>query len=181
MQNWRPIDPDMYEDVQTRWQYANKHLNKSGKWRLERMWRASRDSARTPMQWSDEENAGFTTGTPWFYINDNYKLVNVADQEENPDSLLNFYRKAIELRKSLKVVRYGEYKEYFPWDGKRYVYSRSMEGQKILVICSFSDKLLPLKAPKDFDLLLAERILCNYNGPAGSVLRPYEARVYLWE
>ena len=113
MTNWYPEDAEMYEDVQTRWQYANTALNKTPEQRLRRLWRSSRDSARTPVQWSDEKNAGFTTADkPWFFVNPNYPQVNVAAQEKDPNSLLNFYRKAIKLRKKLSCVRYGKYKEY---------------------------------------------------------------------
>lgn len=179
MTNWRPEDPEMYEDVQTRYNYAHSNLNKPPQVRLEKMWRSSRDSARTPVQWDDSENAGFTTGTPWFYVNQNYKEVNVAAQEQDPDSLLNFYRKAIRLRKELPVVRYGVYKEHFPLDGKRYVYSRETEDQKLLVICSFSKKPVSVRIPRGFDLKKAELILQSHPS-VGDNLQPYETRVYLW-
>ncbi|MBQ3242792.1 MAG: alpha-glucosidase, partial [Oscillospiraceae bacterium] len=130
MLNWKPADPEMYEDVQTRYNYAHSNLKKSPEERLRKMWRSSRDSARTPVQWDGSENAGFTTGTPWFYVNENYPQINVAQQEEDPDSILQFYRKAIALRKSLSVVRDGVYKEHFPLSRKLYVYSRVMKGQK---------------------------------------------------
>ena len=97
MLNWRPESADMYEDVQTVYNYKHSALNKSPEERLKRLWRSSRDSARTPVQWSDEENAGFTTGTPWLPVNENYKEINVEREERDPDSLLNFYRKAIAL------------------------------------------------------------------------------------
>lgn len=181
MLNWRPKDADMYEDVQTRWQYENTNTDKPPQQRLERLWRSSRDSARTPVQWSAEANAGFTTGAPWFYVNENYQKINVADQEQDPDSLLNFYREAIALRKQLKVVRFGSYKEYFPMDSKQYVYVREMEGQKILVVCSFSEEPVRMKVPKTCDLRRAKLVLHNYKGIADGMLRPYEARVYLWE
>ena len=180
MLNWKPTDPEMYEDVQTRYTYAHSNLNKSPEVRLQKMWRSSRDSARTPVQWDDTENAGFTTGTPWFYVNENYKDINVAQQENDPDSILNFYRKAIGLRKSLNVVREGVYKEHFPTSGKQYIYSRTMAGQKLLVLCSFCGKDTKLRIPKGFDLSKAKLILQNYPD-AGSGLRPYECRVYLWE
>lgn len=179
MTNWRPEDPEMYEDVQTRYQYAHSALNKTPAQRLKRLWRASRDSARTPVQWSAEKNAGFTTGKPWFYINGNYKDVNVAEQELREDSLLNFYRKAIALRKSLPVVRNGEYKEYFAADPRRYVYTRENEAQKLLVVCSFAEYPVPFICPKDFDVSKAGLILSSYEGEAGDKLKPYEARVYL--
>ena len=179
MLNWKPSDPDMYEDVQTRYNYAHSNLNKSPEVRLQKMWRSSRDSARTPVQWDDTENAGFTTGKPWFYVNENYKDINVAQQEADPDSILNFYRKAIKLRKELPVVKKGIYKEHFPTSARQYVYSRKMDGQKLLVVCSFCKKNTKLRIPKGFDIQKAELILQNYPDD-GSILRPYECRVYLW-
>ena len=180
MLNWQPEDPEMYEDVQTRWQYANTALNKTPEQRLKRLWRSSRDSARTPVQWDDSENAGFTTGDPWFYVNQNYKEINAAKQEADPNSLLNFYRKAIELRKSLPVVKDGKYKDHFFMSGKRYVYSRDNGKQKILVMCSFSKKEIPVRLPAGFDLKDAKLVLNSYP-EVNTTLQPYEARVYLWE
>ena len=181
MLNWRPEDPQMYEDVQTRWQYENTALNKTPRQRLERLWRSSRDSARTPVQWDDTENAGFTTGKPWFYVNQNYKQINVAAQEADPNSLLNFYRKAIALRKWLAVVRKGDYQEFDRMNPHLYLYARAMKGQKILVACSFAQKPIRFRFPKGFDAASAKLILQNYEKAEGTVLQPYEARVYLWE
>ncbi len=180
MTNWRPESPDMYEDVQTRWQYAHNATNKSPRARLQRLWRGSRDSARTPVQWTDGPNAGFTTGTPWFYVNENYKQINVASQEVDPDSLLNFYRKAISLRKSLAVVRRGTYEEYSRMDPNVYIYARVMRGQKLLVICSFADKKVKFRVPKGYDLEQADLILHNYPKSNSTELQPYETRVYRW-
>ena len=180
MLNWKPADPEMYEDVQTRYNYAHSNLKKSPEERLRKMWRSSRDSARTPVQWDGSENAGFTTGTPWFYVNENYPQINVAQQEEDPDSILQFYRKAVALRKSLSVVRDGVYKEHFPLSRKLYVYSRVMKGQKLLVICSFSDRAEKMKVPAGFDLAKAKLILQNVENTSSTLL-PYESRVYLWE
>ena len=181
MLNWKPESAFMYEDVQTRWNYEHSALDKTDEQRLQRLWRSSRDSARTPMQWDESENAGFTTGEPWFYVNQNYQKINVAEQEEDPDSILNFYRKAIELRKSLSCVRYGKYREYRKLSGKHYIYSRQDNRQKILVVCSFSDKPTYFFAPRDFYLPAAELILQNYRHIKKHTLQPYECRVYLWK
>ena len=181
MLNWKPEDPEMYEDVQTRWQYENTALNKTPEQRLQRLWRSSRDSSRTPVQWSDEENAGFTTGTPWFYVNQNYPDINVAQQEQDPNSILHFYRKAIKLRKELKVVRHGSYREHFPMDGKLYCYSRQCKKQRLLVLCSFSEQNMKLRIPAGFDLSKAELLLQNYENPSDTFLQPYETRVYRWK
>jgi len=180
MSNWYPSDPEMYEDVQTRWQYFNVGTKRSDKKRLQRLWHGSRDSARTPVQWSADENAGFTTGKPWFYVNENYVDVNVAAQETDEDSVLNFYRKAIALRKELSCVRYGDYKEYRKSSPSLYVYSREDDKQKILVVCSYTKKKVHFKAPKGFDLKSGELILQNYPAGKKSAMRPYEVRVYLW-
>lgn len=180
MTNWRPENPEMYEDVQTRWQYANTALKKSPEKRLKRLWRSSRDSARTPVQWSDGENAGFTTGKPWFYVNPNYPQINVAQQESDPNSVLNFYRKAITLRKSLSVVKEGSYRELYKLHPNIYCYSREMAGQKILVVCSFAKDNIHFRMPRGFDPTTASLVLQNYPHPAHNFLQPYETRVYLW-
>ena len=180
MTNWRPEDPEMYEDVQTRYTYAHSNLNKPLDVRLKKMWRSSRDSARTPVQWDDSENAGFTTGKPWFYVNQNYPEINAAKQENDPHSLLNFYRNAIALRKSLSVVKDGSYKDHFFMSGKRYVYSRDNGKQKLLVMCSFSKTDISVRIPTGFDISKAKLVLHSYPNVKDK-LQPYEARVYLWE
>ena len=180
MLNWKPENMDMYEDVQTRWQFEHANQNKDPKKLLKKLWRCSRDSARTPVQWSAEKNAGFTTGdNTWFYVNPNYTEINVAAQEADPDSLLHFYRKAIALRKSLSCVRNGKYTEYNKLSGKLYTYSMEDEKQKILVVCSFTEKEVPFQAPAGFNLSFADLVLQNYKIP-GNILKPYETRVYLW-
>ena len=181
MLNWRPESPDMYEDVQTRWNYEHTNLKADKKKRLEKLWRCSRDSARTPVQWDDGEHAGFTTGNPWFYVNRNYDSINVAQQEEDPDSILNFYRQAIALRRKLSCVRYGDYKEYRALSGKHYIYSRQDKFQKILVVCSFADRATHFVPPRDFYLPDADLVLQNYRHIKPNTLQPYECRVYLWK
>ena len=181
MTNWYPENPTMYEDVQTRWQYENVGTKKTPEKRLQRLWHGSRDSARTPVQWDDSENAGFTTATPWFYVNENYKEINVALQEKDENSVLNFYRKAIKLRKKLSCVREGNYKEYGKYSSKFYTYGREDKKQKILVVCSFSEKAELWKVPGGYDMKSAKLCLCNYEDSDDKKLRPYEARVYLWD
>ena len=180
MSNWYPNDPNMYEDVQTLWQYHNVKTKKSDEKRLQRLWHGSRDSARTPVQWSDSVNAGFSECKPWFYVNENYKEVNVENQENNDNSVLNFYRKAIKLRKELSAVRNGNYKEYGKSSSKVYTYIREDEHQKILVVCSFSEKPAKIKVPKGFDIKNSELILNNYENNS-NILKPYETRVYLYK
>ena len=180
MSNWYPSDPNMYEDVQTRWQYEHVGVKRSDKKRLERLWHGSRDSARTPVQWDDSDNAGFSTSKPWFYVNENYKEVNVNKQENDENSILNFYRKAIKIRKELNVIKNGNYKEYNKLSSKVYMYSREDSNQKVLVICSFSEKETKLKVPSSFNLSEGELILNNYENNS-LILKPYETRVYLFK
>ena len=179
MTNWYPNDPNMYEDVQTRWQYHNKKTNKSDVARLKRLWYGSRDSARTPVQWDDTLYAGFSSHKPWFYVNENYKEINVKSQENDENSVLNFYRQAIKLRKELSAVRNGDYKEYFKNSSKVYTYSREDEREKLLVVCSFYEKETSFNVPAGFDLSNSKLILTNYDNDTLN-LKPYEVRVYLW-
>lgn len=180
MSNWYPSDPLMYEDVQTRWQYFNVKTKKSPEKRLKRLWDGSRDSSRTPVQWNDKENAGFSEHKPWFYVNVNYKEVNVEKQENDNDSILNFYRKAIKLRKELSAVKCGNYKEYNKGSSKVYTYSREDDKQKILVVCSYHSKETRFNVPKGFDINSGKLILSNYNNTS-LTLNPYETRVYNWD
>ena len=181
MTNWQPTDPSQYRDVQTIWNYANKNQRKTPQNRLEMLWRSSRDSARTPVQWSAEKNAGFTNGeSTWMDVNPNYAQINVAQQLEDPDSVLNFYKKAITLRKSLSCVRYGVYKEHHPLSSKHYLYSMEDDKQKILVVCSFAKKNTTFRAPKSFHLSKGALILSSVNRVTEHILTPYETRVYLW-
>ena len=179
MSNWYPSDPNMYEDVQTRWQYENVATKKSDKKRLQRLWFGSRDSARTPVQWDSTKNAGFSKKKPWFYVNENYKEVNVKKQEKDKNSVLNFYRDAIKIRKESSAVKDGIYKEYNKSSSKVYMYSREDDKQKVLVICSFTEKKAKLHIPGKFDLSKAELVLHNYDNNS-LVLKPYETRVYIW-
>ena len=181
MTNWKPASIEEYRDVQTIWNYHHSALNKTEEERLQRLWRSSRDNARTPVQWSGEENAGFTTGQPWMSVNPNYPEINVEKQDRDPDSILNFYRHAIALRKKLSCVRWGNYKEYKKNSRKLYMYSRQDPRQKLLVVCSFWHKPIRFKAPADFYIPGARLAMCNYNTITPDTLQPYECRVYLWK
>ena len=182
MINWKPESIEQYRDVQTIYNYHTKYAKKTHEQRIAIEHRSSRDNARTPVQWDDTANAGFTTAeTPWMDVNENYHDINVAQQLADPDSILNFYKKAIALRKSLRSVRYGEYKEHFPLSTTLWCYSRELKCEKLLVICSYSDKPQDLKIPKGYDISQGELILQNYDSPIPGILMPYECRVYLFK
>ena len=183
MTNIRLDSIDCYEDVQTQRKYAGmKRLREDQ--RLKRVWRASRESSRTPMQWTDGPHGGFSEGEPWFYVNQNYRSVNVLQQEEDPNSLLNFYRRAMELRKSLPVVRFGSYRDLRPLSLRLHVYERCARGVRLLVICSYADKELSFRPPRGYDLRKGRLLLWSYPDAElrgnGCTLRPYECRVYLF-
>ena len=147
---------------------------------FERCAYASRDNARTPVQWSAEENAGFSTGTPWFHINPNYKEINVAAAEADPDSILNFYRAILKLRKEYKdTAIYGEYKEHLGCDKRVMVYDKIAEdGSKLTVVINLSDKTVSARRAKKFVDADAKRLIGNYKGSMADMLKPYEAHVF---
>ena len=146
--------------------------------------KASRDNARTCMQWSDAPNAGFTSGRPWFVVNGNYKDINVESQLDDPNSILNFYRDALQFRRDNPVVIYGDYLEHLPKSRELYVYERNLAGKKLLVICSYSEKCVRFDAPEGITLDEAKQVFGNYDNnfviSNGFTTRPYEMRVYLF-
>ncbi len=147
---------------------------------FERCAYASRDNARTPVQWSAEENAGFSTGTPWFHVNPNYKEINVAAAEADPDSILNYYRAILKLRKEYKdTAIYGEYKEHLGCDKRVMVYDKIAEdGSKLTVVINLSDKPVSARRAKKFVDADAKRLIGNYKGSMADMLKPYEAHVF---
>lgn len=139
----------------------------------------SRDNARTPMQWDDSENAGFTTGTPWIAVNPNYTEINAKEQIEREDSVFNYYKKLIALRKKYEIIVYGDYKLLFPEDEELFVYERSLEGKKLLVVCNFSEN----EREFDFSMVRDGQILINnykdFN-MENNKLRVFETAVILY-
>lgn len=140
----------------------------------------SRDNARTPMQWDASENAGFTTGTPWIAVNPNYKKINVEDQLKREDSVFHYYQKLIRLRKENEIMVYGNYELLLPEDENIFAYIRTLDNQKLLVVCNFS------KSEQKFDFSGYENakvLISNYNRDArkDGILKPYEATVLLLE
>jgi glucan 1,6-alpha-glucosidase len=131
----------------------------------------SRDNARTPMQWTAGENAGFTTGKPWVPVNPNYVEVNAAAALADENSVFHYYRKLIELRKTYDVFRRGSFTLLYPEDEKIFAYSRDTEQEHLLVVCNFTDETLCLDAPENFRG--SEMLLSNYTEDS-DFLRPYE-------
>ena len=176
---------DKYVDVSSKTNYHKFHTRDSIEKRLERIYYSSRDSARTPMQWDDSDHAGFSEAEPWFYVNENYRKINVKAQESDDYSVLNFYRKCLDYRKKSEVILWGDYKEYFRKDPFLYEYERSYKGKKVLVVCSFSEHKMPVLVPKEYKdmdgYIKGEIVLCNYQTYDENTLQPYESRVYEFE
>ncbi len=139
-----------------------------------------RDNARTPMQWDDSENAGFTTGTPWIGVNPNYKDINAKAALADEDSVFHYYQKLIALRKEQPVLVYGHYALLEPDHESLYVYTRTLEEQKMLVICNFTKEEVSYEIPTEFGG--KQVLISNYgrDGAEGTItLKPYEALVLL--
>ena len=136
----------------------------------------SRDNARTPMQWSDEANAGFTTGTPWISVNPNYREINAKSQVDDPDSVFFYYRKLIALRHRYPVIAYGRFEGLLEDDEKIIAYARQLGGQALVVACNMSQDEVPCDL---FDDEEGEELISNYAEHKCHLLAPYEARVIL--
>lgn len=141
----------------------------------------SRDNARTPMQWNNQENAGFTTGTPWLKVNPNYKEINAQAQINDLNSIYHFYKKLLTLRKKYKIMVYGRYELLLAEDPNIYMFARYYENQILLTICNFSDKKQEVIVDDKFlgsaSLLITNDLDKDLN--KYMVLTPYEACTYL--
>ena len=138
----------------------------------------SRDNARTPFQWDDSENAGFSTGTPWIMVNPNYKEINAKDQLERADSIFHYYQKLIRLRKEQEVIVYGTYDLLLPDSKEIYAYTRTLGEEKLLVVCNFYEPEVSFELPEEF--AGGTCLISNYpevSLKAEMTLRPYEAFV----
>ena len=140
------------------------------------VWNKSRDNGRTPMQWDDSENAGFTTGTPWFRVSDRYQEINVKNALEKKDSVFYYYKELIRLRHEEPLLTEGEYRLILPEDEHIFAYLRQTEKEGWLVAANLSEKTLPSEPLREFVKEMQEVMIGNYErtGIEGE-LRPYEA------
>lgn len=138
----------------------------------------TRDNSRTPMQWDDSRHSGFTTGSPWMKVNQNYNWLNVKGQEQDEYSILNFYKKIIKLRKSTPAFVYGKYKLILKDNEQIYAYTREYEGECYLILCNVSNQYSKSELP--FDISKGELLLGNYKkiDTKENILKPYECRAY---
>lgn len=169
-----------YNDIATYNRYIkNREEGMLKEVALKHEWAASRDNARTPMQWDGSEKGGFTTGEPWLAINPNVKAINVANQLEDSQSILNFYKDLIRIRKANSTFIEGKYELVMPEDTQLYAYTRTDDHGKFLIICNLTGEEAQFTA--DFDLEDRELLLSNYEIQREhqlEVIRPYEARLY---
>lgn len=186
MQNavWNTVDE--YNDINTIDQYHTaRDAGLTDKEALEACSRLSRDNARTPMQWNAEKNAGFTTGTPWLKVNDNYTEINMETQDTDPDSVLNYYRKLIALRKSpayKEVFAYGEFLPVYQNTSSVMAYYRKTENQRILITANFGKEAvsLTLEYPVK-QILLSNMASAVHSLPANDIITLNSCEVLVFE
>ncbi|PKP58576.1 glucohydrolase [Candidatus Atribacteria bacterium HGW-Atribacteria-1] len=150
---------------------------------MEAIHRISRDNARTPMQWDDSPNAGFTTGTPWVKVNPNYQEINVAKALKDSNSIFYYYQKLIQLRKENLIIVYGDYQPILENDEYIYAYLRILDQDRLVIILNFFADSVTFNLPDNINYKDKEVLISNYNIEEEEdlkeiLLRPYEARVY---
>lgn len=167
MANYPFKDLSEYRDVETLNFYE---LNKKDKNILKRLEYGSRDNARTPMQWKDETYAGFSSVNPWININPDYRKYNVESELKDDNSILNYYKKAIRLRKNNETLVYGRFEPVrFEPNNDILIYKRTLDDETFVVVMNLTDKTLKKPIVKDV-------VLSNYNSNSDK-LRPYEVIV----
>jgi len=184
MTNVRFENLDEYKDIESLNMYKErKEKGYSHEEIMESIYTKGRDNARTPMQWNDSENAGFTSGEPWIQVNSNYKEINAEAQLNAENSIFNYYKKLIKIRKSNPVVVYGDYKVILEENKEIFSYIRTLENEKLLVICNFTGNKTKFVCEEQIKFKSRELLISNYNVDGNEqidniVLRPYESRVY---
>ena len=170
-----------YRDVETLNAYRVIEKENSN---IEKMLKAihvqGRDNARTPVHWNNEPMAGFTSGEPWINVNPNYKKINVAKQEKDPDSILNFYREMVAFRKHHPTLVYGDFSMIQEENNRVFAYLREDEENQYLVIINFSDEENTFELDDQLDMSKAVLAVSNYPEPKPSFfdLYPWQANLY---
>ena len=171
---------DDYKDIEAI--NAYKEYTESGLMTEEEMLNClkmvSRDNARTPMQWDDSANAGFTTGTPWISVNKNYTQINAKAALEDKDSVFYYYQKLIRLRHENEIIVEGVFHGLLEDNDDIYAYERTLGDEKLVVACNFTNKEVPCDL---FEGKEGEELITNYKNHVTGVLQPYETRVILYK
>ena len=169
---------DDYNDVESlnAWEAAKKNGANMKEFLKAIHWQ-SRDNARTPMQWTDKKNGGFTTGNPWIKLNKNYKEINVENSEKDKNSILNYYRQMISFRKKYPCLVYGSFKDLLPEHDKLFFYERIYNEEQFLIIHNFSNSYTRWKNENSQYI----KIKSNYKYSSQEELSPWESRIYKLE
>lgn len=172
-----------YQDVQSTGLYYSKlEQGMAHDDIMEIIWATARGNSRTPMQWSQEANGGFTTGTPWLAVNPNYEIINVEAQEKDPHSILNFYKEMIALRKSEDVFIYGSYDLVFEEHTDIYAYTRTLDHKRVLILCNLTNKETGIElddlSVSSHQLLLSNISVDEHESIRELTLKPFESRIY---
>lgn len=184
MTNVRFQSIDEYRDIETLNMYKEKVIDHGEDIEkvMESIYIKGRDNARTPMQWDDQNHAGFTTGEPWITVNPNYKEINVKQAIQDEGSIFYYYKKLIELRKNNEIVVYGSYDLILENNPSIFAYVRTYGDEKLLVIANFTADESVFEMPEDISYSESELFIYNYDVEIGLIdnitLRPYEAMVF---
>lgn len=172
-----------YKDIETINMY-NERLENGYKREqiMDSIYKRGRDNARTPMQWNKNKNAGFSDADPWISVNQNYIEINAEDEIKDPDSVFNYYKKLILIRKTNNAIVYGKYKELIPQDENVFAYLRILDDEKILVVCNFKKEENRFRLDNSIKYNKEELLISNYKVTDENLydikLKPYEARMY---
>ncbi|WAA09982.1 glycoside hydrolase family 13 protein [Fervidibacillus albus] len=175
---------DDYRDIETLNMYRERVIdgNEPHEKIMEAIYAKGRDNARTPMQWDDELNAGFTEGTPWIRVNPNYKEINVKKALEDSNSVFHYYRKIIQLRKTHPIIVYGDFQLLDEDNENIFAYMRTYRNEKLLILCNFTGQTVSYFLPDQSIFHIQERFIGNYKEVMIQkdriTLRPYEALVF---
>lgn len=168
---------DDYNDVSAKNMYRERIANgDTHEAIMQDLWQTSRDNSRTPMQWSEEANAGFSTGAPWIGLNPNYTEINVDLQLADEASILHYYKAMIRLRKEHEALVYGRYELLMADDEQVYAYSRTLDDAQFVIVANLTDEPASIEAL--FDLVEDAEIVLSNSDSEGLELAAYEARVY---
>lgn len=171
------LSPEDYKDIESINMYRERRQKYPEEEVLKSLYAKSRDNARTPMQWTDEAYAGFSTVEPWIRINDNYRFINAKEQQENENSIFHYYRRLIALRKQYSIFRDGDFELLYRSHPKIFAYVRTDGGEQLLVVCNFYGEELSFSLPEEWEKD-GKLLLGNYAERKRGCLRPYEAAIY---
>lgn len=176
------MDIDQYQDLEILNMYADRISKGYSKEEvMNSIYLRGRDNARTPMQFNDGKNSGFTTGVPWIPLNPNYKEINIEESLKDQDSIFYTYQKLIQIRKSIDVIQNGDFTLIDPYDPDTFMYKRENDSEIVIVICNWKEKNKNISLEKEW--VQGEILISNYPNPVLQetiTLNPYESMmIYL--